>query len=1054
MAPPNGNSRNGTNHRHASNGNGRSSGGGKSTYDRNVPPSLAQPVHICAQPNEFPKYYSSGPELGLGAFAQVFLGTHKKSGQQYAIKKIDRAKMVWGDRDALADEINSLIHSRQGPNIVQLYEVYEEAHDCYLVMELMHGGELFDRILDQKVFTEWQARATVAGMLRALEHMHSKRVAHRDLKPENLLLINPDTWEVKLADYGFAKKVPQANGLRTLCGTPGYLAPEILERFPAYDTPCDLWSVGVILFLLLGGYLPFEDEDEDVVFDRTRNGEYHFHHEYWKTISTDAKKMVARLLTVNPQKRYTATQALQDKWMTIQDDEEQSAADAGASSAPQTASASEHDSPDALDKIKNKQLKPADKTKPTNDRIKDLTNQVAEYQEHEREKKAKKEKRFFEEDSKNGGKFSDYWELGDMLGEGGYACVFRAKHKRTGDICAVKDIDTSVLEKNSKNALSDEIKAMKMLRGGPHIIRLLDVFEEPQHTFMVMEECRGGDLLTRITEKEVYTERECRKTCKILFQAMNYIHTMKVAHRDIKPENVLMVSPDDDHAIKICDFGFAKKVTKPLSLRTLCGTAQYVAPEVLDLQSAGYDYRADMWSVGVVVYILLGGYAPFEGPVQELARAICKGEYYFHDKYWSEISDDAKDMISSLLQTDCTKRLSAEEALQCPWMTVEEELLGVTDLSTAQAEIKSRKEGASAPEPSPTNKFDSLPEDFAAALGTEEEVEGRKAARTDEPVDLEPIDEDGEYEDSWSGKPFEMLYKEGTITAETELAEVLDARHRQSREIFSVKRVERYLLDTEDAVALQDEIGALKAAAGSPFVIQLHDIFDEPEFTYIVMEKLRGGTLLDQIGEKRCFSENEARSVARRVLHGLEHMHNRRIAHRNIQCETLILHQEGDVTEVKITDFSMSKRALYPNSLETLCGTEGYIAPEVMDYRPQYDVPVDMWSFGVVLYMMLGGYRPFRGEESDIIRQTKYGNYKFHKRFWKTVSEEAKIFITRNLTVNPLGRITATAALQSEWMTMNTEQNRRAIAHDAKVKFRAAVHSIIAIQKMEAMSVR
>src|SRR3569623_309165 len=106
-----------------------------------------------------------------------------------------------------------------------------------------------------------------------------------------------------------------------------------------------------------------------------------------------------------------------------------------------------------------------------------------------------------------------------------------------------------------------------------------------------------------------------------------------------------MVEANDDTTIKIADFGFAKKVTKPFCLRTLCGTAQYVAPEVLDLSSGGYDYRADMWSVGVVVYILLGGYAPFEGPVQELAQAICKADYAFHDKYWSDISDAAKGMI-------------------------------------------------------------------------------------------------------------------------------------------------------------------------------------------------------------------------------------------------------------------------------------------------------------------------------------------------------------------------------------------------------------------------
>lgn len=268
-------------------------------YDSSLPPSLDHDVRIVATPHQFQAHYTEGPELGRGAFAEVFLGIHKVSKQEYAIKKIDRAKMIWGDRDALADEINSLIYSRKGPNIVQLYEVYEEQHHCFLVMELMRGGELFDRILNKKNFTEKEARDSVRGMLKGLEYMHEKRVAHRDLKPENLLLMNDDEASIKLADFGFAKRVRNPQGLRTLCGTPGYLAPEILERFPAYDTACDLWSVGVILFLLLGGYLPFEDDDEDIVFERTRNGEYDFHPAYWRNISTCAKTMVTKLLTVN-----------------------------------------------------------------------------------------------------------------------------------------------------------------------------------------------------------------------------------------------------------------------------------------------------------------------------------------------------------------------------------------------------------------------------------------------------------------------------------------------------------------------------------------------------------------------------------------------------------------------------------------------------------------------------------------------------------------------------------------------------------------------------------
>jgi hypothetical protein len=133
-------------------------------------------------------HYDRGQNLGVGAFAVVFVGIHRASQQLYAIKRIDRSKMFWADRDALEDEISNLKLVRQGPHIVQLYEVYEELSICYLVMELLEGGELFHRILQKKTFTEREARDVCLCILQALEYMHERRVAHRDLKPENLLL--------------------------------------------------------------------------------------------------------------------------------------------------------------------------------------------------------------------------------------------------------------------------------------------------------------------------------------------------------------------------------------------------------------------------------------------------------------------------------------------------------------------------------------------------------------------------------------------------------------------------------------------------------------------------------------------------------------------------------------------------------------------------------------------------------------------------------------------------------------------------------------------------
>jgi calcium/calmodulin-dependent protein kinase I len=283
----------------------------------------------------FDDIYSRGAQLGFGAFANVFLATHKPTGETYAVKEVDRTKMMWNKKNHLQHEIDNMFKVREGPNIVQLYEVYYNNNDddgddidsnnnnnkknlCHMIIELMPGGELFERIIDKGKFTEREARDSIRCVLEALNYMHDKRVAHRDLKPENLLLQSRDRSKltpVKIADFGFAKSIEKKNSCRSLCGTPGYLAPEILERFPSYDVPCDIWSVGVILFLLLGGYLPFDDSDEKKVFDHTRNARYCFPPQYWTYVSSGAKDLISNCLTLDTRKRYTAKDCLKCDWM-------------------------------------------------------------------------------------------------------------------------------------------------------------------------------------------------------------------------------------------------------------------------------------------------------------------------------------------------------------------------------------------------------------------------------------------------------------------------------------------------------------------------------------------------------------------------------------------------------------------------------------------------------------------------------------------------------------------------------------------------------------------
>jgi serine/threonine protein kinase len=252
--------------------------------------------------------------LGAGAFSTVRIATHNTTKNKYAIKIVDKGKITKTDEVALKDEI-SVLKELEHPHIIKLYDVYNEAEYYFLVTELMNGGELFDRIASKVSYNEDEARNVTRTLLKVLDFCHSKQVAHRDLKPQNLLLMSKVNDEnIKVADFGFAKKLREDGHFVTQCGTPEYVAPEILNGVP-YDTKSDMWSMGCILYALLGGYVPFYGKNQRELFREIRGGKYEFHEEYWGHVSQDAKDLVASLLETFPKKRFSAQEALESTWM-------------------------------------------------------------------------------------------------------------------------------------------------------------------------------------------------------------------------------------------------------------------------------------------------------------------------------------------------------------------------------------------------------------------------------------------------------------------------------------------------------------------------------------------------------------------------------------------------------------------------------------------------------------------------------------------------------------------------------------------------------------------
>eukprot|EP00531_Pseudo-nitzschia_arenysensis_P015791 CAMPEP_0116133944 /NCGR_PEP_ID=MMETSP0329-20121206/10384_1 /TAXON_ID=697910 /ORGANISM="Pseudo-nitzschia arenysensis, Strain B593" /LENGTH=343 /DNA_ID=CAMNT_0003628625 /DNA_START=500 /DNA_END=1531 /DNA_ORIENTATION=- len=273
------------------------------------------PVPSSKSGKRFEELYRLKGVLGTGAFSTVRMGYHRSNRDiTYAVKCVNRKKLTEEDEAALLDEV-SILKEMKHLHIIRLYDFFKDPQTYYLVMEEMTGGELFDRIVAKAYYNEKEARDTCMILIEAVGYMHKNNVAHRDLKPENLLLVSKkDDSQVKIADFGFAKKVYEENTLSTQCGTPGYVAPEILEG-NKYDQRADMWSVGVILYILLGGYPPFIESTQRELFRKIKRGDYEFHEEYWGTVSKEARNLIKSLLTVDPQKRLTAAQALQNSWI-------------------------------------------------------------------------------------------------------------------------------------------------------------------------------------------------------------------------------------------------------------------------------------------------------------------------------------------------------------------------------------------------------------------------------------------------------------------------------------------------------------------------------------------------------------------------------------------------------------------------------------------------------------------------------------------------------------------------------------------------------------------
>jgi len=261
--------------------------------------------------------------------------------------------------------------------------------------------------------------------------------------------------------------------------------------------------------------------------------------------------------------------------------------------------------------------------------------------------------------------FRSCYQLNEKLNEGAFGVVFKGRHRETDKVVAVKSVNRKNLSARDEADIFSEVALMANI-DHPHIVKVIDFFEERGHFLMVLEYLEGGDMHDHIKKKKLYNEEEAKQFCKILVETIHYCHSKSIAHLDLKSDNLVLSRSGDEASVKLIDFGFAQRVSGRNCLARRCGTPYFIAPEIIEERM--YDERADNWSMGVLMYLFLSGCLPFTGEnKKEVFEKISSGKVEFNDSNWANVSQEAKDLVNNLLDTNPDTRWTAKSALSSSW---------------------------------------------------------------------------------------------------------------------------------------------------------------------------------------------------------------------------------------------------------------------------------------------------------------------------------------------------------------------------------------------------
>uniref|UniRef100_A0AAQ4QY43 non-specific serine/threonine protein kinase n=1 Tax=Gasterosteus aculeatus aculeatus TaxID=481459 RepID=A0AAQ4QY43_GASAC len=603
------------------------------------------------------------------------------------------------------------------------------------------------------------------------------------------------------------------------------------------------------------------------------------------------------------------------------------------------------------------------------------------------------------------------FELLKVLGTGAYGKVFLVRKNTghdVGQLYAMKVLKKAAIVQKAKTTehTRTERQVLEHIRQSPFLVTLHYAFQTQSKLHLILDYVSGGEMFTHLYQRDHFPEDAVRIYIGEIILALEHLHKLGIVYRDIKLENILL---DSEGHVVLTDFGLSKEfLEEEERTYSFCGTIEYMAPEIIRGKS-GHGKSVDWWSLGILMFELLTGASPFtlEGErnsQSEVSKRILRCDPPFP----SMIEPTAQDLLRKLLVKDPHRRLGSGPR-------------GSEDIK-AHAFFKVRDCPSFShhlPRSPPSHPPTTLPRTLFKYLNIDFRLYHKLVNAHQSQVLLTLLENHSARCDS-----FHLFFQEsqffqhyelclhGPPLGEGSFSVCRKCRHKQTGNEFAVKIVSRR------------EVAALRQCETHPNIVKLHEVYTDQYHTYLVMELLRGGELLERIKRKKLFGEAEASQLLQSLVSAVSFMHEAGVVHRDLKPENVLFADEAEDSMLKVIDFGFARLCPAGSApLQTPCFTLQYAAPELFE-SAGYDKACDLWSLGVILYTMLSGQVPFQSEQrgmtssyaADIMQKIKEGDFSLDGEAWKGVSENAKELVKGLLTVDPETRLKLSDLKENSWL--------------------------------------